>query len=87
MASQLTRGSRGRVACDAMTTTDAGAPGSDTHRFESVQSVRDALRDVNYLADDGIAGVAMVVFALDSSCLAVSLRTASYASRSLVGLS
>jgi MoxR-like ATPase len=41
-----------------MTTTDAGAPGSTTNRFESVQSVRDALRDVNYLADDGIAGVA-----------------------------
>jgi len=32
-------------------------PGS-AHRFESVQSVRDALRDVSYLADDGIAGVA-----------------------------
>jgi MoxR-like ATPase len=41
-----------------MTTTDAGVPGSETHRFDSVQSVRDALRDVNYLADDGIAGVA-----------------------------
>lgn len=27
------------------------------NRFESVQSVRDGLRDVNYLADDGIAGV------------------------------
>ena len=42
----------------AMTTTDAGTPGSTTNRFESVQSVRDALRDVSYLADDGIAGVA-----------------------------
>jgi MoxR-like ATPase len=41
-----------------MTTTDAGTPGSTTNRFESVQSVRDALRDVSYLADDGIAGVA-----------------------------
>ena len=41
-----------------MTTTDAGTPGSSTNRFESVQSVRDALRDVSYLADDGIAGVA-----------------------------
>ena len=40
-----------------MTTTDAGTPGSTTHRFESVQSVRDALRDVDYLADEGIAGV------------------------------
>ena len=27
-------------------------------RFESVQAVRDGLKDVNYLADDGIAGVA-----------------------------
>src|SRR3954464_12302002 len=27
-------------------------------RFESVQQVRDGLRDVNYLADEGIAGVA-----------------------------
>ena len=27
------------------------------NRFESVQAVRDALRDVDYLADDGIAGV------------------------------
>lgn len=27
------------------------------NRFESVQSVRDGLREVNYLADDGIAGV------------------------------
>jgi MoxR-like ATPase len=29
-------------------------------RFESVQSVRDGLRKVNYLADDGIAGVAFL---------------------------
>jgi MoxR-like ATPase len=41
-----------------MTTTDAGVPGSTTNRFESVQSVRDDLRGVNYLADEGIAGVA-----------------------------
>ena len=27
------------------------------HRFESVQSVRDGLREENYLADEGIAGV------------------------------
>ncbi|MGA1672549.1 MAG: AAA family ATPase, partial [Ilumatobacteraceae bacterium] len=27
-------------------------------RFESVQQVRDGLRDLDYLADDGIAGVA-----------------------------
>ena len=31
-----------------------------TERFASVQGVRDALRDVNYLADDGIAGVAFL---------------------------
>ncbi len=30
------------------------------NRFESVQKVRDGLRDVNYLADDGIAGVAFL---------------------------
>ena len=30
------------------------------NRFESVQQVREGLRDVNYLADDGIAGVAFL---------------------------
>ena len=30
------------------------------HRFESVQEVRDGLKSVNYLADDGIAGVAFL---------------------------
>jgi MoxR-like ATPase len=30
------------------------------HRFESVQAVRDGLKGVNYLADDGIAGVAFL---------------------------
>lgn len=30
------------------------------NRFESVQSVRDGLKSVNYLADDGIAGVAFL---------------------------
>src|SRR6188474_3443061 len=29
-------------------------------RFDSVQQVRDGLRDVHYLADDGIAGVAFL---------------------------
>ncbi len=52
-----------------MTTTDAGAPGSSTHRFESVQSVRDALRDVHYLADDGIAGVAYLADRLQKPIL------------------
>ena len=43
-----------------MTTTESGAPltGNPTERFESVQAIRDALRDVHYLADDGIASVA-----------------------------
>ena len=32
--------------------------GDPTERFASVQSIRDSLRDVHYLADDGIASVA-----------------------------
>ena len=40
----------------------AGSVGSmaseQVQRFESVQMVRDGLRDLDYLADDGIAGVA-----------------------------
>ena len=52
-----------------MTTTDAGAPGSTTNRFESVQSVRDALRHVNYLADEGIAGVAYLADRLSKPVL------------------
>jgi MoxR-like ATPase len=51
-----------------MTTTDAGMPGS-TNRFESVQSVRDALRDVSYLADEGIAGVAYLADRLQKPIL------------------
>ena len=39
------------------------------HRFESVQQVRDGLRDVNYLADDGIAGVAFLADRLDKPVL------------------
>ncbi len=42
----------------ARMTTDA-APQA-TERFASVQSVRDSLREVGYLADDGIAGVAFL---------------------------
>ena len=52
-----------------MTTTDAGTPGSTTNRFESVHSVRDALRDVSYLADDGIAGVAYLADRLSKPVL------------------
>jgi len=40
-------------------TTDTGAV-ADKNRFQDVQSVRDALKEVNYLADDGIAGVAFL---------------------------
>jgi MoxR-like ATPase len=42
------------MTSDGGTTAAAATP----DRFESVQAVRDALRDVQYLADDGIAGVA-----------------------------
>ena len=44
-------------------TTDAAEQaehGQATERFASVQSVRDSLREVGYLADDGIAGVAFL---------------------------
>ena len=54
-----------------MTTTDAGAPsaGQATERFETVQGVRDALRDVQYLADEGIAGVAYLADKLGTPIL------------------
>ncbi|NND74263.1 MAG: MoxR family ATPase [Ilumatobacter sp.] len=42
-----------------MTTTESGAP-AVTNRFTDVASVREALKSVNYLADDGIAGVAFL---------------------------
>jgi len=42
-----------------MTTTEPPAA-AETGRFDSVQGVREALRDVQYLADDGIAGVAFL---------------------------
>ncbi|MDQ3737902.1 MAG: MoxR family ATPase [Actinomycetota bacterium] len=38
-------------------------------RFESVQAVRDGLRDVGYLADEGIAGVAFLADRLDKPVL------------------
>ena len=40
-----------------------------TERFASVQGVRDALRDVHYLADDGIAGVAYLADKLSKPIL------------------
>ena len=52
-----------------MTTTDAGVPGSTTPRFDSVQSVRDSLQDVHYLADDGIAGVVFLADRLQKPIL------------------
>ena len=39
------------------------------HRFDSVQQVRDGLRNVNYLADDGIAGVAYLADRLSKPVL------------------
>ncbi len=38
-------------------------------RFESVPTVRESLRDVNYLADDGIAGVVFLADRLDKPVL------------------
>src|ERR1044072_4765253 len=38
-------------------------------RFESVQQVRDGLRNVHYLADDGIAGVAFLAYRLGKPVL------------------
>ncbi len=38
-------------------------------RFESVQAVRDGLRDVGYLADEGIAGVAFLADRLEKPVL------------------
>ena len=54
-----------------MTTTPDAAPTlPDTEpRFESVQQVRDALRDVQYLADDGIAGIAYLADRLQKPIL------------------
>jgi MoxR-like ATPase len=44
-----------------MTGSESTSPlNRTTPRFESVQAVRDALREVDYLADDGIAGVAFL---------------------------
>ncbi len=39
------------------TTPDAAHPADAEPRFESVQQVRDSLRDAQYLSDDGIAGI------------------------------
>ena len=39
------------------------------HRFESVPEVRDGLKGVNYLADDGIAGVVFLADRLQKPIL------------------
>jgi len=51
------------------TIPDATAPADAAPRFESVQQVRDALRDVDYLADDGIAGIAYLADRLQKPIL------------------
>jgi MoxR-like ATPase len=51
------------------TIPDAAAPADAAPRFESVQQVRDALRDVDYLADDGIAGIAYLADRLQKPIL------------------
>ncbi len=52
------------------TTPDAPfSPADAKPRFESVQQVRDALRDVHYLADDGIAGIAYLADRLQKPIL------------------
>jgi MoxR-like ATPase len=40
--------------------TEAKTSAASAPRFDSVQAVRDGLREVGYLADDGIAGVAFL---------------------------
>ncbi len=50
-------------------TPDAATPAAAEPRFESVQEVRDALRDAQYLADDGIAGIAYLADRLQKPIL------------------
>ena len=50
-------------------TPDAATPADAEPRFESVQQVRDALRDAQYLADDGIAGIAYLADRLQKPIL------------------
>ena len=54
-----------------MTTTDATptTPFDAEPRFESVQQVRDALRESNYLADDGISGIVYLADRLNKPIL------------------
>src|SRR6056297_478812 len=50
-------------------TADAPSARDAEPRFDSVQQVRDALRDVKYLADDGIAGIAYLADRLQKPVL------------------
>jgi len=54
-----------------MTTTDSTptTPFDAEPRFESVQEVRDALRDSSYLADDGISGIVYLADRLNKPIL------------------
>jgi MoxR-like ATPase len=53
-----------------MTSTETTGPAAtNSDRFESVQGVRDALKAVHYLADDGIAGVAYLADKLQKPIL------------------
>lgn len=52
-----------------MTPDAAASPADAEPRFESVQQVRDALRDAQYLADDGIAGIAYLADRLQKPIL------------------
>jgi MoxR-like ATPase len=51
---------RRRIPVDPAVKAPDSVAAMTATRFESVQAVREALRDVNYLADDGIAGVAFL---------------------------
>ncbi len=44
-------------------------PGEAAPRFESIEQVRNSLRDVNYLADEGIAGIAYLADRLQKPIL------------------
>ena len=46
-----------------------GAPSGTSYRFDSVADVRQGLRDVHYLADDGIAGVVFLADRLQKPVL------------------
>ena len=59
-------GATARSAADPVPTTGVGTLMAE--RFASVADVADRLRDVDYLADDGIAGVVFLADRLGSRC-------------------